>query len=50
MLDLVNEVTRILSAIDQGAPHAAVQLLPLVYDASNSGWSTRLGLEALLTR
>src|SRR6516225_689557 len=26
------EVTRILSAIDQGDPHAAAQLLPLVYD------------------
>lgn len=28
----MNEVTRILSAIEQGDPHAAVQLLPLVYD------------------
>src|ERR1700745_1214151 len=28
----MNEVTRILSAIEQGAPHAAEQLLPLVYD------------------
>src|SRR5271155_656437 len=28
----MNEVTRILSAIDQGEPHAAEQLLPLVYD------------------
>jgi RNA polymerase sigma factor (TIGR02999 family) len=28
----VSEVTRILSAIDQGDPHAADQLLPLVYD------------------
>jgi hypothetical protein len=28
----VSEVTRILSAIDQGDPHAAAQLLPLVYD------------------
>src|SRR5262245_19974099 len=26
------EVTRILSAIEQGDPHAADQLLPLVYD------------------
>lgn len=32
MLDLMNEVTRILSAIEQGEPHAAEQLLPLVYD------------------
>jgi RNA polymerase sigma factor (TIGR02999 family) len=28
----MSEVTRILSAIDQGDPHAAHQLLPLVYD------------------
>ena len=28
----MNEVTRILSAIHQGDPHAAKQLLPLVYD------------------
>jgi RNA polymerase sigma factor (TIGR02999 family) len=28
----VNEVTQILSAIAQGDPHAAAQLLPLVYD------------------
>ena len=28
----MNEVTRILSAIHQGDPHAAEQLLPLVYD------------------
>jgi RNA polymerase sigma factor (TIGR02999 family) len=28
----MNEVTRILSAIEQGDPHAANRLLPLVYD------------------
>jgi RNA polymerase sigma factor (TIGR02999 family) len=28
----MNEVTRILNAIEQGEPHAAKQLLPLVYD------------------
>jgi DNA-directed RNA polymerase specialized sigma24 family protein len=28
----MSEVTRILSAIDKGDPHAAEQLLPLVYD------------------
>ncbi|HMF11828.1 MAG TPA: ECF-type sigma factor [Gemmataceae bacterium] len=28
----MNEVTRILSAIEQGDPHATEQLLPLVYD------------------
>jgi ECF sigma factor len=40
----MTEVTRILSAIEQGEPHAAGQLLPLVYDelrrlaAQNSTW------------
>jgi RNA polymerase sigma factor (TIGR02999 family) len=29
---LMSEVTRILSALEQGDPHAAEQLLPLVYD------------------
>src|SRR2546422_10020542 len=28
----MTDVTRILSAIDQGDPHAAEELLPLVYD------------------
>ena len=28
----MTDITRILSAIDQGDPHAAEQLLPLVYD------------------
>jgi RNA polymerase sigma factor (TIGR02999 family) len=28
----MNEVTRILSAVEQGDPHAAKQLLPLIYD------------------
>src|SRR6516225_8809835 len=28
----MSEVTRILSAIEQGDPHAAGQLLPLIYD------------------
>ena len=32
MLDLMSDVTRILSAIEQGDPDAAGQLLPLVYD------------------
>jgi RNA polymerase sigma factor (TIGR02999 family) len=32
ILDHMNEVTRVLSAIDQGDPHAASQLLPLVYE------------------
>src|SRR5437667_7522494 len=32
MLGCMSEVTRILSAIDQGDPSVAEQLLPLVYD------------------
>lgn len=32
ILGLMTEVTRILSAIESGDPHAAEQLLPLVYD------------------
>jgi hypothetical protein len=28
----MNDVTRILSAVEQGDPHAAEQLLPLVYE------------------
>src|ERR1700730_254165 len=28
----MSEATRLLSAIEQGEPHAAAQLLPLVYD------------------
>ena len=32
MLCIMSEVTRILSAIERGDPHAAEQLLPLVYD------------------
>jgi hypothetical protein len=32
MLSFMSEVTRILSAIEEGDPHAVGQLLPLVYD------------------
>src|SRR5262249_40236075 len=32
IFDLMSDVTRILSAIEQGDPDAASQLLPLVYD------------------
>jgi hypothetical protein len=28
----MSEVTQILSAIEQGDPHASAQLVPLVYD------------------
>jgi len=31
IFDLMSDITRILSAIDQGDPHAAEKLLPLVY-------------------
>ena len=39
------EVTRILSAIDQGDPHAAEQLLPLVYDELRKLAAQRLAQE-----
>jgi hypothetical protein len=45
MLDLMKEVTRILSAIDQGEPHAAAQLLPLVYDELRKLAAQRLAQE-----
>src|SRR5437016_13460252 len=32
MFDLMSDVTRILSAIEEGDPSAAAALLPLVYD------------------
>jgi RNA polymerase sigma factor (TIGR02999 family) len=32
LVSLMNDVTRILSAMEQGDPHAAEQLLPLVYE------------------
>src|SRR5436190_8858361 len=32
MLGRMTDVTRVLSAIEQGEPYAAEQLLPLVYD------------------
>jgi RNA polymerase sigma factor (TIGR02999 family) len=32
MIDFMTEITRILSAMEEGDPHAAEQLLPLVYD------------------
>jgi RNA polymerase sigma factor (TIGR02999 family) len=41
----MNEVTRILSAIDQGDPHAAEQLLPLVYDELRKLAAARLAQE-----
>lgn len=41
----MNDVTRILSAIEQGDPHAAGQLLPLVYDELRKLASQRLDQE-----
>jgi RNA polymerase sigma factor (TIGR02999 family) len=41
----MSEVTRILSAIDQGDPHAADQLLPLVYDELRKLAAQRLAQE-----
>jgi RNA polymerase sigma factor (TIGR02999 family) len=41
----MNEVTRILSAIEQGDPHAADQLLPLVYDELRKLAAQKLALE-----
>src|SRR5262249_51645046 len=46
MLDLMSEVTRILSAIEQGDPHAAAQLLPLVYDELRKLAAQKLAHEA----
>jgi RNA polymerase sigma factor (TIGR02999 family) len=45
MLRLVNDVTRILSAVEQGDPQAAGQLLPLVYDELRRLASQRLARE-----
>ena len=41
----MSEVTRILSAIEQGDPHAADQLLPLVYDELRNLAAQRLARE-----
>ena len=42
----MSEVTRILSAAEQGDPHAAEQLLPLVYDELRKLAAARLASEA----
>jgi len=41
----MNDVTRILSAIEHGDPHAAEQLLPLVYDELRKLAAARLAQE-----
>lgn len=45
MLSLMSGVTRILSAIQQGDPHAAEQLLPLIYDELRKLAAQRLAQE-----
>src|SRR5262245_9393202 len=45
MLIEMSEVTRILSAINQGDPHAPEQLLPLVYDELRKLAAQKLGQE-----
>src|SRR5437867_4723471 len=42
----MSEVTRILSVIEQGDPHAAAQLLPLVYDELRRLAAHKLAQEA----
>jgi len=42
---LMSDVTRLLSAIDQGDPHAAERLLPLVYDELRKLAAQRLAQE-----
>ena len=46
MLDLMSEVTHILSAIEHGDPSAAEQLLPLVYDELRKLAAQKLAHEA----
>jgi RNA polymerase sigma factor (TIGR02999 family) len=45
MLSFMSDVTHILSAIEQGDPHAAEQLLPLVYDELRKLAAQRLAAE-----
>jgi RNA polymerase sigma factor (TIGR02999 family) len=42
----MNEVTRILSAVEQGDPHAAEQLLPLVYEELRKLAAQKMAQEA----
>jgi RNA polymerase sigma factor (TIGR02999 family) len=42
---MMTDVTRILSAIEQGDPHAAAQLLPLVYEELRQLAAAKLALE-----
>ena len=42
----MNEVTRLLSALEQGDPHAAEQLLPLVYEELRKLAAQKMAQEA----
>jgi RNA polymerase sigma factor (TIGR02999 family) len=46
MLARMSEVTRVLAAIDRGEPHAAEELLPLVYDELRQLAAQRMAQEA----
>jgi RNA polymerase sigma factor (TIGR02999 family) len=46
IFDLMRDVTRILSAIEQGDPHAAEQLLPLVYEELRKLAAQKMAQEA----
>jgi hypothetical protein len=45
ILDRMSDVTHILSAIERSDPHAAEQLLPLVYNELRKLAAVRLALE-----
>ena len=45
MFDLMSDVTHILSAIEAGDPHAAAQLLPLVYEEPRKLAAAKLAQE-----
>ena len=46
----MNDVTHILSAVEHGDPHAAEQLLPLVYAELRQLAAQKLALDEALTR
>src|SRR4051812_41798849 len=46
VMKAMSEVTRVLSAIEQGDPHAAGQLLPLVYDELRRLAAAKMAREA----
>src|SRR5438105_1133898 len=46
ILDGMSDVTRVLSAIEQGDPHAADQLLPLVYEELRKLATQKMAQEA----